>query len=144
LVASSTSNAGTIWPAGMASILIEPWVSFSSRSPKILKCSWSVLLAGQVDCILSDFVAGACACAAKLSAAAARMTIFIGDLPEVFSFLNPGLRAVNRNPRAHRLQVDGGQFSRRLPHAQARSSLPQRPCRGVVQRSCRRQLGKRG
>src|SRR5262245_17472880 len=68
LVASSTSNAGTICPAGMASTLSEPCVSLSSRSPKILKCSCSVLLAGQVDCILIVFGAGACACAPKANA----------------------------------------------------------------------------
>src|SRR5258706_5591514 len=77
LVASSTSKAGTIWPAGIASILIEPWVSFSRRSAKVLKCSCKVLLAGQVDCIFSDFVAGACAFAARLKTAAARTSSFI-------------------------------------------------------------------
>src|SRR5258708_1795944 len=61
LVASSTSKGGTICPAGMASILIDPAVSLSTRSAKVLKCSCSVLLAGQVDCILIDFTAGACA-----------------------------------------------------------------------------------
>src|SRR6185295_9475964 len=68
LVASSTSKAGTICPAGMASILIPPCVSLSTFSPNSLKCSCSVLLAGQVDCILIDFGAGACACAPKATA----------------------------------------------------------------------------
>src|SRR3954470_15143351 len=77
LVASSTSNAGTICPAGMASILIPPCVSLSTFSPNILKCSCSVLLAGQVDCILIDFGAGACACAPKLTAAASAATMYL-------------------------------------------------------------------
>src|SRR5229473_6102271 len=72
LVASSTSKAGTICPPGMASILIAPCVSLSTRSPNILKCSCSVLLAGQLDCILRVFVAGACALAAMVNAAATR------------------------------------------------------------------------
>src|ERR1700740_2645354 len=80
LVAASTSKAGPICPAGMASILIPPCVSLSTFSPNSLKCSCSVLLAGQVDCILIDFGAGACACAPKASAAAsaAMMCLFIG------------------------------------------------------------------
>src|SRR2546428_4825431 len=61
LVASSTSKAGTICPAAMASIFSDPEVSFSRRSAKILKCSCSVMLAGQVDCIFSVRGAGACA-----------------------------------------------------------------------------------
>src|SRR5437870_3780471 len=63
LVASSTSKAGTICPAAMASIFSDPEVSFSRRSAKILKCSCSVMLAGQVDCIFRVRGAGACACA---------------------------------------------------------------------------------
>src|SRR5688572_28807198 len=70
LLASSTSNAGTTCPAAIASILMLPWVSLSTRSPKILKCSCRVLLAGQVDCILIDFGVGACACAPNAAAAA--------------------------------------------------------------------------
>src|SRR4030081_1265091 len=61
LVASSTSKAGTICPAAMASIFNDPEVSFSRRSAKILKCSCSVMLAGQVDCIFSVRGAGVCA-----------------------------------------------------------------------------------
>src|SRR5437773_9623195 len=61
LVASSTSKGGTICPAAMASIFSDPEVSFSRRSAKILKCSCSVMLAGQVDCIFSVRGAGACA-----------------------------------------------------------------------------------
>src|SRR5438094_6330322 len=61
LVASSTSKAGTICPAAMASIFSDPEVSFSRRSAKILKCSCSVMLAGQVDCIFRVRGAGACA-----------------------------------------------------------------------------------
>src|SRR6267143_5474711 len=61
LVASSTSNAGTICPAAIASIFSDPDVSFSRRSAKILKCSCSVMLAGQVDCIFSVRGAGVCA-----------------------------------------------------------------------------------
>jgi hypothetical protein len=37
LVASSTSNAGTIWPAAIGSILTDPAVSLSTRSAKSLK-----------------------------------------------------------------------------------------------------------
>jgi len=59
LVASSTSKAGTICPAAMASIFSDPEVSFSRRSANILKCSCSVMLAGQVDCIFSVRGAGA-------------------------------------------------------------------------------------
>src|SRR5258708_63992 len=70
LVASSTSKGGTIWPAGMASIFRPPAVSLSTRSAKILKCSCRVLLAGQVDCILIDLAAGACAPASRLNPAA--------------------------------------------------------------------------
>src|SRR6266850_1159598 len=73
LVASSTSKGGTICPPGIASILIPPWVSLSTRSANILKCSCSVLLAGQVDCILIAFTAGAgaavCAAASRLNPA---------------------------------------------------------------------------
>src|SRR3954465_1556167 len=86
LVASSTSKAGTICPAGSASILIEPCESFSTRSPNILKCSCSVLLAGQVDCILIDF--GACACAPALRNVAAMATAM-----ERLSIGSPGLWA---------------------------------------------------
>src|SRR5256885_12624024 len=45
----------------MASIFSDPEVSFSRRSAKILKCSCSVMLAGQVDCIFSVRGAGVCA-----------------------------------------------------------------------------------
>src|SRR6185503_1757544 len=97
LVASSTSKAGTICPAGMASILIPPWVSLSTRSLNILKCSCSVLLAGQVDCILIDF--GACACAASEKAArtaAAATRRFIECSSQVGAAkLRPRLRTVN-------------------------------------------------
>src|SRR5258708_10315054 len=48
---------------------MPPWVSFSVRSANILKCSCSVLLAGQVDCILTFFGAGACAAAVMEKAA---------------------------------------------------------------------------
>src|ERR1051325_3988287 len=71
LVASSTSKGGTTCPPGIASILIAPCVSLSSRAPNILNCSCSVLPAGQLDCILIDLLAGACACAATANAAAA-------------------------------------------------------------------------
>src|ERR671935_2750538 len=71
LVASSTSKGGTICPPGIASILIAPCVSLSTRSANILKCSCSVLLAGQLDCILMVLLAGACACAPAANAAAA-------------------------------------------------------------------------
>src|SRR5260221_12010735 len=50
---------------------MPPWVSFSVRSANILKCSCSVLLAGQVDCILTFFGAGACAAAVMEKAAVA-------------------------------------------------------------------------
>src|SRR3954470_13924138 len=70
LVASSTSNAGTICPAGSASILMLPCVSLSTRSAKMRKWSCSVLLAGQVDCILIAFAAGACACTPNAATAA--------------------------------------------------------------------------
>src|SRR6267143_3996026 len=70
LVASSTSKAGTICPAAMASIFNDPAVSFSRRSAKILKCSCSVMLAGQVDCIFSVRDAGACAWLSRLKPAA--------------------------------------------------------------------------
>src|SRR5260221_10358381 len=109
LVASSTSNAGTICPAAIASILMPPWVSFSVRSANILKCSCSVLLAGQVDCILTFFGAGACAAAvvekAAVTIAAAVGRLFIlksspGDRPK----LRPGSRGGQRDyPCAMRL-----------------------------------------
>src|SRR5258706_8441327 len=89
LVGSSPSKAGTICPAGIASILIAPWVSLSTRSPNILKCSCSVLLAGQVDCILMDLLAGACACAPKATNAPV-----IASAMERFSITSsPGLTA---------------------------------------------------
>ena len=57
-VASSTSNGGTIWPPGRASILMRPPVTTSSRLPKA--CIWSKACdeAGQLVWIFSVF----CAC----------------------------------------------------------------------------------
>ena len=63
-------GGGTICPAAWASILRVPCVSFSVRSAKILKCSCSVLLAGQVDCIFSVRGAGAWASAPPFHPAA--------------------------------------------------------------------------
>src|SRR6266446_5525970 len=60
-VASRISNAGTICPAAIASILSWPPVSLSTRSAKYLKLSCKVRLAGQVDCILRTLGAGCCA-----------------------------------------------------------------------------------
>src|SRR5262245_44900850 len=99
-VASSTSKGGTIWPAGMASILTLPCVSLSTRSAKCLKCSCSVLLAGQVDCILSvrEAGAGVWATAPKdtvAAAATAMRRFFIWDLPvdvQMFSLLDVGAK----------------------------------------------------
>ena len=62
--------------------LMPPWVSLSRRSPNILKCSCRVLLAGQVDCILIDFGAGACACAPKATASMEATAMrFMDSLP---------------------------------------------------------------
>src|SRR3972149_2010747 len=52
LVASSTSKAGTIAPAGSVSILRRPADILSTRSANILKLSKSVRDAGQLACIL--------------------------------------------------------------------------------------------
>src|SRR5687768_5490856 len=59
LVASSTSNAGTICPAASGSIFTCPCVSLSTRSVRSRRWSCSVMLAGQVDCTLTDFGAWA-------------------------------------------------------------------------------------
>src|SRR5260221_8518265 len=70
LLVSSSANGARFWRAGMASFVRPPAVSLSTRSAKILKCSCRVLLAGQVDCILIDLPAGACAPALRLNPAA--------------------------------------------------------------------------
>jgi hypothetical protein len=51
-VASNTSNAGTIAPAGSVSILRRPAVIFSTVSAHNLKMRWKFEDAGWVDCPL--------------------------------------------------------------------------------------------
>src|SRR5262245_30735795 len=70
-VASSTSNAGTIWPAVRVSILIAPPVVLSRRSAMKRKLSQAVTVLGHEACILSVRGAGAWACAALMKNRAA-------------------------------------------------------------------------
>src|SRR5260221_8579410 len=81
---------------------MPPLVSFSVRSANILKCSCSVLLAGQVDCILTFFGAGACA-AAVMEKAAVAIAAAVGGLcilkssPGGRPKLSPGPRGCPRD-----------------------------------------------
>src|ERR1044071_8062296 len=95
--ASSTSNAGTIWPAASTSTLTWPPEILSRRSAKMRKWSCAAMPAGQGDCILSERGPACCAWAQRASADAATAAMSLSFM------VPPGLRSTCQ--RVYRLRL---------------------------------------
>src|SRR5215475_9867752 len=112
-VASRTSNGGTICPAAMGSILIDPEVSLSMRSERICRWSCRVMLAGHVDCTFSVLVWALAlrlqAAANAIATTAAILGLLIATPPRWhkaklrYARLSPGVNSASPPQRLHDL-----------------------------------------
>src|SRR5687767_5326868 len=135
--ASSVSNAGTTWPAGMIWNLSEPAVSLSTRSARNCRLSHAVTAVGQVAWMLSVLAAGCWAdaipVASVMANAAANLWIIglllVDDSTPSAAHFDAGPRFAHlhhlREVRvlAHQGERDGEHLANRRAHHHGRAEV---------------------